>query len=64
MKQINRVMACIDMSDYSNMTVEYTLAIVRGLNAEILLYNVINSRDVDAVKTVSPQFSDKFNVEN
>lgn len=46
------------------MTVEYALEIARGLRAEILLYNVINRKDIDAVKTVSPLFPGGFNVEN
>ncbi len=63
MKEINRVMACVDLSDYSIMTIEYTLALVRGLKTEILLFHVINSRDVHAVRTVSPYFPGEFNEE-
>lgn len=64
MKEINKVMACIDLSDYSKMTVEYTLAIVRGLKAEILLFNVINNRDIDSLETASPHFPKEFNVDS
>jgi nucleotide-binding universal stress UspA family protein len=63
MKEINRVMACVDMSDYSEMTVEQALAIVRGLQSEVLLFNVINSRDIEYLKTASEHYSGKFDVE-
>ncbi len=64
MKDIKRVMACVDLSDYSKMTIEHALAVVRGLKTEILLFNVINSRDVDAVRTVSPFCPGSFTVES
>lgn len=64
MKDINKAMACVDLSDYSKMTVEHALALVRGLKAEILLFNVINSKDIEAVKTVSQYFPENENVEN
>jgi nucleotide-binding universal stress UspA family protein len=63
MKEIKRVMACIDLSDYSTMTIEYTLAVVKELKTEVLLFNVINSRDIDYLKTASPHFSEGFNAE-
>jgi nucleotide-binding universal stress UspA family protein len=63
MKEINRVMACIDMSDYSEMTVGHALAIVRGLQSEVLLFNVINSRDIEYLNTASEHYSGKFDVE-
>lgn len=64
MKEIKRVMACVDLSDYSRMTVEHTLAVVKGLRAEILLFNVINNKDLEAVRTVSPYFPGNFSVES
>jgi nucleotide-binding universal stress UspA family protein len=60
MKAINRVMVCIDFSDYSKMIIEYTLSIVRGFNAEILLFHVINSKDVDALKSLAPHVLEGF----
>ncbi len=64
MKGIKRVMVCVDLSDYSIMTIEYALALVRGLKTEILLFHVINSRDVDAVRTVSPYFPGTLSAES
>lgn len=64
MKDINRVLTCVDLSDYSKMIVEYALDFVRGLNTEILLFNVVNEIDIDAANTLSPHFPGGFNVEN
>ena len=64
MKDIKKVMACVDLSDYSKMTVENTVAIVRGLTVEIVLFNVIDSRDIEYLKNVGPHFPGGFKVEN
>lgn len=64
MKSINRVLACVDLSDYSKMIIEYALEFVRGLNSEILLFNVINEIDIDTVNTLSPHFPGGLNVES
>lgn len=64
MTDITKVMVCVDLSEYSIMTIEHALALVQGLKPEILLFNVINRRDVDAVRTVSPYFPGSFTVES
>ena len=64
MKGINKVLTCVDFSEFSRETIEAALALTRGQNTEILLFNVINSRDVEAVRTVSPHLPEEFNVEN
>ncbi|MCP3891297.1 MAG: universal stress protein [Desulfobulbaceae bacterium] len=64
MKDINRVMACVDLSDYSKEIIEYALALADGSETVILLFNVINSRDVDSLRTVGHHFPEKINVES
>ncbi len=64
MADISKIMVCVDLSDYSKMTIEKALAIVEGLPAEILLFNVISNRDIDAIRTVSPYIPGSFSVEN
>lgn len=64
MKDINRVLTCVDLSEYSKMTIEYALEFVEGLHTEILLFNVINDKDIDAVKMLSPRFPGEFNLES
>ncbi len=63
MTDIKKVMACVDLSDYTKMTIEEAVAATRGLPAEIILFNVINNRDVEAVRTVSPYFPEGLSVE-
>lgn len=63
MKDILRVLACVDLSDYSKIIVEYTLEIVEGLDTEIILFNVIDSKDVAAVEDLVPHLSNGLSVE-
>ncbi len=63
MTEIQRVMACVDFSDYSKMTMDKAVAVAQGLPAEIILLNVINNRDLDAIRVVSPYFPGSFTVE-
>ncbi|NOR25662.1 MAG: universal stress protein [Desulforhopalus sp.] len=64
MKEINKVLVCVDLSEFSRETIEAALALTRGQNTEILLFNVINSREVEAVKIVRPYLHEEYNVEN
>lgn len=63
MKKINRVMACFDFSDYSRYTVEYALELTRGKPIEILLFNVVNAKDVEAVRTASKYYPEAIDVD-
>lgn len=49
MTQRFTIMAAVDLSDYSAMTVRYSLWLARKVNAALLLVNVINQRDLDMV---------------
>jgi nucleotide-binding universal stress UspA family protein len=64
MKEINKVLVCVDLSEFSRETIEAALALTRGQNTEILLFNVINSREVEAVRIVRPHLPEEYNVEN
>ncbi len=64
MKDIRKIMICIDLSDYTEMTVEYALAVAKGLEVEFLLFNVINTRDIDTAQTVSVYLPGWTNAEN
>lgn len=56
-------MACFDFSDYSRYTVEYALELTRGKPIEILLFNVVNAKDVEAVKTASKYYPEAIDVD-
>lgn len=49
MTQRFTIMAAVDLSDYSAMTVRYGIWLAREVNAVLLLVNVINQRDLDMV---------------
>lgn len=63
MKDIRRVLTCVDLSDYSKMIIEYALDFVQGLPTELLLLNIINEKDIDAARTLIPHFPGGFDVE-
>jgi nucleotide-binding universal stress UspA family protein len=63
MTKIQKALVCIDLSDYSKMTMDYALSVARGFMTELVLLNVINNRDVYAVTSVSLYYPEKFDVE-
>jgi len=52
MGKINKVLAAIDLSDYSAVTMEYAADLSTQLGAELIAVNVINQRDVDAIEKI------------
>jgi nucleotide-binding universal stress UspA family protein len=64
MKKIDTILACVDFSEYTRMTLEAAVAIARGNQAQIVAFNVINQRDVASVGMVSQHYPDRLNVEN
>ena len=57
MKMIRRIMVAIDFSDFSLMSLRYATDLAREAEAELLLVNVINKRDVDIMKKADEQLS-------
>jgi nucleotide-binding universal stress UspA family protein len=45
-----KIMAAVDLSDYSAMTVRYSVWLAMKLSAELLLVSVINRRDLEMVQ--------------
>lgn len=64
MGTIKTVLTCIDLSEYSMTTLEYALELVRGTPARVVVFNVINQRDLDGVVLVSRYYPDTVNMEN
>ncbi len=62
-KKIDKIMACVDFSDYTPMVLEYAVELAMDSKAEILVYNVINQRDVSMVGAVSKYAPDKISVQ-
>ena len=63
MIKIKKALVCVDLSDYSKMTLDYALSLTSGNVAQLVMLNVINSRDIDAVKFASHYYPNEANVE-
>jgi nucleotide-binding universal stress UspA family protein len=53
MKMIQRILVAIDFSQFSKHILEYAGNLAAPLNAELVLVNVINQRDIDIVGKLS-----------
>jgi nucleotide-binding universal stress UspA family protein len=50
MNAIQTILAACDMSSYTPQVLDYTLASAKAFGARIILANVINQRDIDAIE--------------
>ncbi len=62
MKNVKRIMAAFDLSDYAIEAFKFAAEMAKDLKAELIVANVINQRDIDAVEKVM-QFSANISVE-
>ena len=53
MKTINKIMVAVDFSDFSLPVVRYAKHLAEDVEADVLLVNVINQRDIDMMKKVA-----------
>jgi nucleotide-binding universal stress UspA family protein len=63
---VKKIMAALDLSQYSKATLRYASYLAQGLGAELIIVNVLNQRDVEAVARVAqyaPNISVKKYVE-
>jgi nucleotide-binding universal stress UspA family protein len=44
-----KIMAAVDMSDYSNTVVRYSVNLAAALGADVIVTNVVSSNEIDAV---------------
>ncbi|MFO7560206.1 MAG: universal stress protein [Desulfobacterales bacterium] len=67
-QKINKILACVDFSEYSPMVMEYAVMLSRGLNAQILMLNIINQIEIDgaekAFRYYQGTLADEMKVEN
>ena len=59
-QNINKILACVDFSDYSPMVLEYAVALSKGTNTQILVFNVINQRDIAGAEMVFSYYPGAF----
>jgi nucleotide-binding universal stress UspA family protein len=64
MNRIKKILACIDFSDYSPMTLAYAVELANASHAAILVFNVINQRDINIVEKVSVHFHGTLDLED
>jgi len=55
---IKKILAAIDFSDYSEETIQYGIKLARGLDAELIVANIINKRDLDAIMNIAREMKD------
>ncbi len=64
MNKINKILACIDFSPYSLMTLEYAVELAKGTGKQIIVFNVINQQDLDSIERVRSYYTGKINVDD
>lgn len=64
MKKIKKILACIDFSEYSLMTLQYAIELAKDENTQIVVYNVINMRDLEGLETINTYFSNRIVLED
>lgn len=64
MKKIATILACIDFSEYSRMTIEYAVEMAALPDTQIVVCNIINQRDIYAVEKVANDFPERVDVES
>jgi len=62
MVRINRILACVDLSDYSKRTMEYAVSMARGLMAEIIVLNVININEISALEIAAAHYPEHIDI--
>ncbi|MBI9089982.1 MAG: universal stress protein [Desulfobacterium sp.] len=60
MSKIEKIMVCVDLSEYATAAIDYAVEFAGNSNAEILLLNVVHQRDLNAVKLASAYYPDKL----
>ena len=53
MDEVNKIMVAVGLTEYAEGLVNYAVQIAESLNAELVVANIINTRDVEAVGMVA-----------
>ena len=64
MNKINKILACVDFSQYSLMTLKYAVELAKGTEKQIIVFNVINQQDLDSIERVRSYYTGKINVDD
>ena len=63
MKNVRKIMVAIDLSEYSNETLEYAMDLATDLKTDLTIVNIINQRDINAYIRVA-QMNSAFSGED
>ena len=63
MKKIEKILVCLDLSEYSTPAIDYAVEFAGDSDTEILLLNVLNQRDLNAVQLASAYYPDKLDLD-
>lgn len=55
MEGITKIMAAVDFSEYSQTTLKYAAKLAGSLKATLVVVNIINHRDVEAIRSVEDE---------
>lgn len=59
-KNIKKILACVDLSQYSLITLTHALKFAQSTQACIIVFSVINQKDFGVFETVNSSFPDYF----
>ncbi len=62
MVKVKRILTCIDLSDYSEEVLDYAVTLARMFRAEVVIFNVINKREIDGVVAAGQYYPELVNV--
>jgi len=62
MEAIKKIMVAIDLSEYSRDILKYTGTLAKSINSELVIFNVINYRDIGVLQKAALE-TDAFSVE-
>ncbi len=49
-RKINKILACVDFSDYTMMVLNYAVELASASDMQIVVLNVINQRDINGIR--------------
>lgn len=64
MENLQRILVAVDFSDYSRPTLRYAMSLAQEVKATIIVINVLNIRDVVAIRTVQQYTSSSVSEES
>lgn len=58
MEAIKKIIVAIDLSEYSRDILKYAGTLAKSINSELIIVNVINNRDIEALQEAAMEIDD------